>query len=295
MRWRAATRSARVLPDFLVLSAGRCGSTSLFATLCTHPQVLAPSHKELHFFDRRFARDPDPDSYRRFFPTGVQHRARERRLGRPVLCGEATTYYLLHPAVPARIRAMLPGLRLVVILRDPVVRALSHYHLVRRAGRETMSFEEALDAEEERLAGEEERLLADPSYDSHALRYQAYVARGLYLPQLQRWEKEFPAERFLVVRSEDFFADPAGVTDDVSRFLGLEPHPGPLPKPRNRATYEPMRPETRERLCRVFAEPNRQLEAHLGRDLHWSRPSDAVAQAAPDGNPLSREPRGAER
>jgi hypothetical protein len=269
MRWRTATRSARTLPDFLLLSGSRCGSTSLFASLCAHPQVMPPSHKELHFFDRNYRRGLD--SYRRLFPLGAHRRSRERRLGRRVVTGEATTYYLLHPAVPARAREAIPRATLVVLLRDPVDRAYSHYQLSVRSGAETLSFEDALDAEEERLAGAEERLLAGTD-DVPSHRLHSYVARGLYLRQLERWQESFRREQFLILRSEDFFADPAGTVAEACAFLGLEPHPGPLPAPMNRATYEQIRPETRRRLQQTFAEPNRRLEEYLGAELDWQRP-----------------------
>ena len=272
MRWRTATRSLRTLPDFLLLSASRCGSTSLFAILCAHPQVLPPSHKELHYFDRNAARGLD--FYRRFFPLAAHRRAHERRLGRPVLTGEATTYYLLHPAVPRLARAALPGARLVVLLRDPVDRAYSHYQLSVRNGLEPLTFEEALDAEDERLAGADERLAAEPAYDHPSHRYHSYVTRGLYLEQLERWHACFPREQTLVVRSEDLFERPGDALADVTAALGIGPHPGPLPAPRNRAVYDDMRPETRERLRERFAEPNARLEAYLGRELGWQRPGD---------------------
>jgi hypothetical protein len=270
MRWRRATRSARVLPDFLVLGGQRCGSTSLFAILCEHPQVMAPSRKEVHFFDRNHLRGLD--FYRGVFPLAAHRRARERRLRRPVVTGEATTYYLFHPTVPERVAHALPWARFIAILRDPVDRAYSHYQLAVRGGHERLPFEQALEAEEERLAGEEERLATDPAYQSRAHRYHSYVNRGLYLPQLKRWHAQVAPERLLVLRSEDLFEQPQAVADEVARFLGLEPHPGPLPEPRNRVSYESMRPDTRERLRRVFDSPNRQLEAYLGRELGWQRP-----------------------
>jgi hypothetical protein len=270
MRWRAATRRLRTLPDFLVLSAGRCGSTSLFASLCEHPQVLPPAHKEVHFFDRNYVQGLD--FYRRLFPLAVHRRLRARRVGSPVLSGEATTYYLLHPAVAQRAHAAIPDAQLVAILRDPVDRALSHYHLTVRAGLETLSFEEALDAEPERLAGAEERLLADVTFDHLAHRVNAYVARGMYLDQLLRWERLYGRDRLLFVRSEDFFADPAAIVREVTDFLGLEPQRGPLPPAKNVASYDTMKPETRQRLREIFSEPNRRLEEHLGRELHWQKP-----------------------
>ena len=270
MRWRGLTRSARTLPDFLLLSGGRCGSTSLFAILSEHRQVLPPAHKEVHFFDRNYARGLD--FYRRLFPLALHRRLHARRVGRPVLSGEATTYYLLHPAAAERARGVIPDARLIAIVRDPVDRAHSHYQLSVRAGEESLSFEEALDAEPARLAGAEERLSADPTYDHRSHRVHSYVARGMYLGQLLRWERLFEPDRLLFLASEEFAADPPGTVRRVTDFLGLQPYEGPLPPPRNVADYAPMKPETRRRLREVFAEPNRRLEEHVGRDLGWQGP-----------------------
>jgi hypothetical protein len=268
MRWRSATRRARVLPDFLVLGGQRCGSTSLYTMLTGHPQVMAALHKEPHFFDRNHRRGED--FYRRLFPLRVHERARERRLrGLPVVTGEATTYYLAHPAVPGRVAAMLPDVRLVAILRNPVDRAYSHYQLSVRGGWETLSFEEALAAEPERIAGEEQRLLDDPDFTGHSHRYHSYRTRGLYLEQLERWWATFPSDRLLVLRSEDMFADPAAVYGELAAFLGLEPDNRRTFDARNRVDYAGMAEATRSELEAYYAEPNRRLEARLGRALGW--------------------------
>ena len=268
MRWRSATRRARVLPDFLVLGGQRCGSTSLYTMLTGHPQVMAASHKEPHFFDRNHRRGDD--FYRRLFPLRAHVRARERRLGGlPVVTGEATTYYLAHPAVPGRVAAMLPDVRLVAILRNPVDRAYSHYQLSVRGGWETLSFEDALAAEPERIAGEEQRLLDDPDFTGHSHRYHSYRTRGLYLEQLERWWAAFPTDRLLVLRSEDMFADQTAVYAELAAFLGLAPDDRRAFESRNRVSYSGMTDATRRELEAYYAEPNRRLEARLGRSLGW--------------------------
>ena len=274
MRWRSATRGSRVLPDFLILGGQRCGSTSLYDMLCGHPDVMPASHKEPHFFDNNHLRGEQ--FYRRLFPLRMHVRARERRLGRRVVTGEATTYYLAHPAVPARVRAMLPNVRLIAIVRDPVDRAYSHYQLSVREGREPLSFEEALAAEPERLAGEEQRLLTDPTYRGVAHRFHSYRSRGRYVDQLERWWDEFPREQLLVLRSEDMFEQPRAVYDEMAAFLGLDPDADRRTfRARNRVSYDAMRPETRAELRSYYEQPNRELEAQLGREMHWQGPVHA--------------------
>lgn len=268
MRWRSATRRMRVLPDFLVLGGQRCGSTSLYSIVCGHPQVLSAARKEPHFFDNHHLRGDL--FYRRMFPLQVHMRLLGSLRRHRVVTGEGTTHYLSHPAVPARVASMLEGVRLVAILRDPVERAYSHHQLAVRNGREPLGFEEALEAEDERLAGEEERLLMDPTYLGIAYNFQCYRTRGLYLNQLERWWQAFPAEQLLVLRSEDMFADPASVYERMTAFLGLEPDPRRRSfDVKNRARYSAMRPETREALRRFYAEPNRLLEQRLGRTMNW--------------------------
>ena len=267
-RARLATAGARRLPDFLVIGAQRAGSTSLFAQLCDHPGVAAPSHKEIHYFDLQSFRGRR--WYRSHFPPVASSRGR--------ITGEASPYYLFHPAAPARVAEALPDVRLIAILRDPVARAYSQYQLSVRDGHETLGFEDALHAEPERLAGEEERLLADGAYRSHAHRHQSYAARGAYAEQLRRWHGRLPKERLLVVSSEELFADPDGTAGAVLEFLGLDAKTVPPLPVRNQRPYPPMSDGARSLLEAGFEEPNRQVYELVGRDLGWSRPRPVAAR-----------------
>jgi hypothetical protein len=254
-----ATSALRPLPDFLVLGAQKAGTTALYAYLRRHPQITGPSWKEVSYFDRHYARGEG--WYRGNFP----NLARTRRK----LVGEASPSYLFHPLAPERVRTLVPGVRLVALVRNPVDRALSHYHHEVALGRERLSFEEALDAEEERLRGEEERLRSDPRYFSREWWSHTYQARGRYAEQLERWLAVFPREQLLIVPSEDLGADPEAAHGTVLDFLGASPHRlESYPRVYERE-YEPMKPETRERLATEFREPNRRLYELLGRDLGW--------------------------
>jgi hypothetical protein len=267
-RARLATAGARRLPDFLVIGAQRAGSTSLFAQLCAHPGVVSPSHKEIHYFDLQSPRSLR--WYRSHFPPAATARGR--------LTGEASPYYLFHPAVPARVAEALPDVRLIALLRDPVARAYSHYQLSVRDGHEPLGFEEALRAEPDRLAGEEARLVVDRAYRSHPHRHQSYAARGLYAEQLRRWHAHLRPERLLVVSSEELFADPARTTATVLGFLGLDPAEVPPLPVRNQRPYPRMSDTARALLEARFDEPNRELYELIGRDLGWSRPRPVAAR-----------------
>ena len=281
-KFRLATRRARILPSFLIIGAQRAGTTSLFDYLLQHPDVCGPlpggevwwSGKELHFFDDRFWRGIS--WYRAFFPTVVRRRAARLR-GGDLVAGEATPYYLFHPLVPEGVAATIPTVRLIALLRDPVERAWSHYKIMRRSRREPLSFDDALAAEEDRLAGERRRLLTDPRFHAIHHRDHAYVARGLYAEQLERWFEFFPRDRLLVLRCEDLRDRPSDVYREVLAFVGLRPYAPARFEYRNRSELvhgkpgprQPLDPAIRARLEERFAEPNARLYELLGRDFGW--------------------------
>ena len=252
-----ATARGRPLPDFLVIGAQKAGTTALYAYLRWHPGITGPSWKEVSFFDRHWWRGES--WYRGHFPL--------RSGGR--LVGEASPSYLFHPLAPERARAVVPNARLVALLRDPVDRAYSQYQHEVALGREPLSFEEALGSEEERTRGEVERLVADPRAFSRAWWDHTYAARGLYAEQLERWLAVFPQEQLLVVTTDELGERPAEAYASILEHLGAPAHRlDDYPRVFDR-DYAPMRAETRTALEARFAEPNRRLEALLGRKLGW--------------------------
>jgi len=270
---RAAGRGAgalvgeRALPDLLIVGTQRGGTTTLFKVLLDHPQVGgAGLHKEVHYFDLHA--DRDERWYRAHFPR-ERTVERKRASAGAYVVGEATPYYLFHPLAAERACRVVPGARVIAILRHPVERTRSqHAHEV-ELGYEPLPFEEALAAEPERTAGEEERLAREP--DSHSFEHQhhAYVARSEYLRQLERWRSAFPAERVLVLLSEDLFADPRGTFRRVAAFLGIEDRdPGLLPR-LNASSRETLRPETRERLWERLGPQASTIAELIGRDPGW--------------------------
>lgn len=270
--WGVITSSSRPLPDFLIIGAKRGGTTSLFNYLQQHPNVapLFPAAQRIKgadFFDMNYAQGVR--WYRSFFPTDRQRRGAERRLGSPVVVGEASPYYIFHPLAPERAAKVAPSAKIVVLLRDPVDRAYSHYRERVRHGVEPLSFEDAIAAEPGRLAGEVERLLADPTYHSVPHEQFSYVAQGRYAEQLEAWFEHFPRERFLFLRSQDLFTDPEATFARTLGFLGLPPYELDEYEAFNYHPGRGIEPETRRRLQELFAPEIRRLESLLGIDLGW--------------------------
>ena len=254
--WMRATAFARIAPSFLVIGAQRSGSTTLHGYLTAHPRILPPLRKEVHYFDFQYAKGRA--WYLAHFP-GIHKRIADHLRA---ITFEASPYYMVHPLAPERIWAFNPEMKLIAILRDPVDRALSHYHHEVRRGVETLSFEEAIAAERTRLAGAERLMRQAPHFYSHAHHHFSYLDRGRYARHLEPWLERFPREHLLVLRSEDLFSDPEQVMNRVFGFLGLPSQRVPTGAGR-RQSYASIPPDLRERLRGFFAEDRQRLEKLL--------------------------------
>jgi hypothetical protein len=260
-RGRMITAPIRRLPQFIIAGAQKCGTTSLYAYLRRHPSIERALRKEVHYFDLNF--DKGLRWYRAHFPTVF------KSFGRKMATGEACPYYLFHPLAATRAYATVPHAVVVILLRNPVDRAYSHYHHQVRNGNETLSFEEALEKEAERLDGEETKILTDPSCYSFNHRKFSYQARGLYADQVERWMRLYPPEKLLIESSEDFYADPRTLLSRI--FLALD-----LPDPEIqgfkkylKGGYDRLDPGVRRRLAEYFRPHNQRLYDLVGRDFGW--------------------------
>ena len=262
-------RHARMLPGFLIVGTQRAGTSSMFEVLRQHPAVFSAvmPRKEVHYFDLFYSRGPA--WYQCHFPLTAWARLSARDSGAAAVAFEATPSYMFHPLAAERIQRDLPGVRLLVMLRDPVARAYSAHVMNVGRGYETEPFERALELEDARLEGEAERIAADPAYISYSLRHYSYRAYGHYIDQLERLERLFGRERIHVMESADFFADPRPVYDQMLGFLGL-PHRGypafERPKTRSRP---PMPESVRTALEDHYRPYDDRLAAWLGYEPSW--------------------------
>jgi catechol 2,3-dioxygenase-like lactoylglutathione lyase family enzyme len=265
--WHQLTRSQRSLPDLLIIGAQKSGTTSLYHLLAQHPRFLPAKTKEIHYFDKHPNRPVE--WYRACFPLEARMAVQARVAGGPVRTGEATPSYLFGPPVPDRVADVDDELRLVAVLRDPVDRAYSHYHHNRQKGRETLDFEAALAAEEERIGAAPERAHEVADDLTAAFYHFSYRARGIYVRQLEAWLERFDEEQLFVVGQGRLGEDPDGVLDEVAEHVGLPSFELQAPERRNTGSYDPMDEATREELAAFFEPYNEQLFDLLGRELDW--------------------------
>ena len=218
---RKPSRSLSIArPNFFVLGAAKCGTTTLHQVLMVHPNIFMTKQKEPHFFNTDTYYNRGLDRYLRdHFRGAAGFKAR----------GEATPAYLAwERKVRDRIRRDLgKDLRFVVILRDPVKRAWSHYLHQCRHGVETETFERALELEPSRLS------VGRPEWAT------AYFRNGLYARQLRVWFEAFPREHFLVLLTEDLAERPSAVAHEAFAFLDVDPDVEFSPPSRANVSWTP--------------------------------------------------------
>ena len=251
-------------PNFLIIGSQKCGTTSLFNYLTQHPNVKAPSKKEIHFFDYNYTKGYE--WYKNHFLITKGFRKRSN-----LITGEATPYYIFYPHSPARVRKILPNVKLIVMLRDPVERAFSHYKHHVKHKVESLPFAEAIKMESERLNCEMEKMILDENYNSYNFQMFSYLARGVYIDQLKRWMEHFPKEQFLIIKSEDFFNEPEGYYRKTQRFLGLPEYNLMSYKKYNASRLSSIPENVRGYLISYFRPYNEKLYEFLGLDFGWQK------------------------
>lgn len=261
--YRLATARWRALPDAIIIGGQKCGTTSLFHYLRQHPQLVASYAKEVHYFDG--GATPDRDDYgrgERWYRSSFPMQSSVQP-GQVVF--EGSPRYLFDPDVPPRIAELLPGSRLVVLLRHPTDRAISHYYHVRQRGQEPLELPAALAAEEARLAD------PDPRTRRANAVYHSYQARGRYAEQLRRYLEHFDREQLLVVQSERLFTEPEQVLGEVHRFLGVDPgfETPDLRRWNVGALHKDVGLDTYQQLDEHFAPHNEDLYELLGVRYDW--------------------------
>lgn len=260
---RRLLRPIRKLPDFIIMGTQKGGTTFLFHHLCQHPGVLEPQDKELHFFNQRA--HENIDNYKHHFPSKIRTFFNPR-----LISGEATPDYMIYPQVPELIHKHMPNAKLILLLKNPIDRAFSHYKHNLSMRREWYSFEDALEYEEIRT---------NLDYiDIYTTRKDAiknycnfsYKRKGVYVEQVQWIYKYFKRDQVLIVQSERLFSEPNRIIPDIMKFLGLRPIAYTSYPAKGVSKIDmPLSSSTREKLSHYFKDYNESLFSLTGKSFDW--------------------------
>jgi hypothetical protein len=260
MSRRAAAFDFRV--NLMIVGAQKCGTSALASFLATHPAICIPAQKEVHLFDA-------PD-----YSSGWDQDTIDARYGAAIpdwrgqrwVC-DATPIYIYWPEIAAELSRFNAALKLIVLLRDPVERALSHYRMERGRKNEALGPIAAFTAEPWRLARDRGNRAERSSWRVHS-----YQDRGLYRRQLANLQRSFPRDQVLVVRAESLWARHEETLRSVYAFLDVPPPPELPPRARVFAG-DSARPSRGARAL---------LRLRLGRESAW------LERALPEGGPATR-------
>lgn len=258
-----------VLPDFLIIGFVKCGTTSMYQYLTQHPNIFSAKGKEIDYFDRLYQRGLN--WYRVAFSFKIQKSFVKNFLKKDFITGEATPRYIEHVHALERIKKTLPNAKFIVLLRNPIDRAFSHYNMNMTSEYEYLTFEDALKREKQRIQGRYEKMKRIENYYSWDYDLYGYLEHGVYIKNLKRWMNVFHREQFLILQTEEFKRNTSEVYNQALKFLNLPTHnleEYPLHKKIDYKTRK-MKKETRKELSEYFKPYNKELYKFLGKNFHW--------------------------
>jgi len=258
------TSSIRVLPNFIIVGAVRCGTTSLYYDICEHSSVLPAAYDEIGFFDSNY--DLGINWYKSMFPTKFTRKKIESKTG---LCitGEDTPFYFWDKKSIDRIKKEIPKIKLIILLRNPIDRAYSNYQLGVRSGSESLSFEDAIKKEIELLEKNDD--IENDDIEKF-LRPRSYIAKGLYYNQIKNWFKIFSKDQIIVLTTENLARNPHKTLEKVFNFLGLPNEQIENIQKRKVVNYQKMNNNTRQFLKKLYLPHNTKLFEFLEMKFDWN-------------------------
>ena len=238
-------------PDYIIIGATKCGTSSLQAYLQAHPQIILPNKKELEFFNSNF--DKGIDWYLSHFPSITD--------SSDFFTGEASPRYIMDPNVAQRIHKLFPKVKLIVLLRNPVERTVSSYYQIKKMGFDnSKTLTETVMEQIDQFKKQPQEKLIDKGN---------ILLNSLYVYKLKPWMNFFAKEQFLILRSEEFFAKTGLVMNQVFGFLGLSYHKISQYKKVNAGSYPDINDELRSALSKFFKPYNQMLEECLEMKFYW--------------------------
>ena len=262
----ALTGSIRVLPDFLVIGAKRCGTTSLFYHLPEHPCISKSPHDNMGFFNDNF--HLGVNWYKSFFPTIFTRNKIKSEFGN-FLAFDVTTTYMEEESTANNVYQIKPNMKIIVILRNPVDRAYSQYHLSLREKAEKRSFEDAMEENMNELNKEShERYEIKPKF---SVEENNYLKKSLYAQQLRHWLNIFPMESMLILSTEEFESKQQVIYNKIFEFLNISQFEVKNTEKMEKGSYPQMKSETRSLLLDYFRSHNNELFKLINKKFDWEK------------------------
>lgn len=242
---------------FVCIGSQKAGTTSFHDILVQHPNVGLPSHKETQFFIDDAQYKKGLSYYFNYHFKGTQKNA---------ILGEVNPQFCYVEKTAQRLKQHFKDLKVVMIIRNPVDRAFSHYQMTQRRGLENLSFEIALEKEKERLS------------DEHGQLHHSYADRGLYSNQIERYQKLFGVKNVKVIIFDDFIKSTPKVMQDVCDFIEVPQFDFNFDIQSNQAS------ESKSKWLRNFLYRPSLLKKFLGKLLMSQKVRDNVAQKLDKAN-----------
>ena len=258
-KFKGINAKNHALPNFIIIGAMKSGTTSLYNYICDHPSVISAEYDEIGFFDSNY--HLGLNWYRSLFPTKKQLKSLEQKEGQGIT-GEDTPFYFWNEEAANRIKDILPNVKLIIILRNPINRAYSEYHDKIQSGRITKSFEEYIHSELEDL----KKNSPPPSKCNED---DSMLLRGIYSEQFEIWTKIFSRKQIIVLQSEQLLEKPQKVLNDICYFLGLTEFNLKNKFSEKKKEYEDMNPQTREILRDFYHSHNEKLFRMIEKRYDW--------------------------
>lgn len=245
-------------PNFIIIGVQKGGTTTLYETLKKHPNLKLSKTKEVHYYDIYYSNGLN--WYKSFFPLKWSKKK----------TGEASPYYIFHPLVPHRLKKDNPQIKLIILLRNPILRAISHYNMERRLGHEPISnFNSALTSEKERIS-EDLKLLTNSQIEySFAHQHYSYLGRSRYDNQIKQWFKHFDRSQMLFIQSENLFSNHKHELSRINSFLGIKDYIPEKLEAFNIGSKTKINTQTIKTYSNTFHSIKRNTESLINQKLDW--------------------------
>ena len=264
----AITGFIRVIPDFLVIGAKRCGTTSLYQHLSEHPCISRSPRDNIGFFNENY--HLGINWYKSLFPT-VFYKKKMESKNKQCLFFDVTSTYMEEELTAKNVYEVNPNQKIIVILRNPVDRAYSHYHVNVKEKSEKRSFEDAVFEEMNRIKSE--RIIQNKNKNLRVFTPNNihYLKKGFYALQLKSWFKIFPREQILVLSTEEFQEDQNIIYKKIFDFLNIPNMKIKSTEKMEKGNYIPMKHDTQNLLLDYFRQYNYELFELINSEFDWKK------------------------